>query len=186
LGAIVIAITWIGFYYIEDLLDPKADGSRLVNSFYCAIITLTTVGFGDICPTSDASPLSRVFLISISFTGLGVFCGPVLNVTAVWRHYFPGGILALTSFTVAIGVVIFTVLENFTYEDAMYASVITGTTIGYGEMTPSTEMGKILVAVYALMVVNVIGALLEDTKDMLVNWCAMQTLAVVSEEKKQK
>lgn len=94
--------------------------------------------------------------------------------------------MALTSFTVAIGVVIFTVLENFTYEDAMYASVITGTTIGYGEMTPSTEMGKILVAVYALMVVNVIGALLEDTKDMLVNWCAMQTPAVVSEEKKQK
>ena len=42
LGIALIAIATLGFYTIPGMIDDKAAGSRLVNSIYCAVMTLTT------------------------------------------------------------------------------------------------------------------------------------------------
>lgn len=42
LGVALIAAATIGFYYIPGMIDKEATGSHLVNSFYCAVMTLTT------------------------------------------------------------------------------------------------------------------------------------------------
>lgn len=67
----------------------------------------------------------------MSFTGLGMFCGPVMDLAAQWSKTVPGGIVALTTVTIAIGVVLFTYIEDMDQVDAAYMSFITGTTIGY-------------------------------------------------------
>ena len=38
--------------------------------------------------------------------------------------------------------------------------MITGTTIGYGDVYPTTDNGKIAAALYAVIAVNVVGSLL--------------------------
>lgn len=60
-----------------------------------------------------------------------MFCGPVMDLAASWSSKVPGGMLALTALTIAIGVVLFTRLEEMSETDAAYMSFITGTTIGY-------------------------------------------------------
>jgi hypothetical protein len=65
-----------------------------------------------------------------SFAGLGMFCGPVLTLGASWSSRVPGGMLSLTTVTIALGVAIFTYIEEMSEEDAAYMSFITGTTIG--------------------------------------------------------
>lgn len=42
MGAGIIGIGMIGFYSIPGLMKDNATGSGLVNSFYCAVMTLTT------------------------------------------------------------------------------------------------------------------------------------------------
>lgn len=42
LGAGIIGFGMIGFYSIPGLIKDDASGSGLVNSFYCAVMTLTT------------------------------------------------------------------------------------------------------------------------------------------------
>jgi hypothetical protein len=42
LGAGIIGFGMLGFYSIPGLIKDDATGSRLVNSFYCAVTTLTT------------------------------------------------------------------------------------------------------------------------------------------------
>jgi hypothetical protein len=42
LGASLLAIGTLGFYYIPGMILEGAAGSHLVNAFYCAAITLTT------------------------------------------------------------------------------------------------------------------------------------------------
>jgi hypothetical protein len=42
LGAGIIGFGMVGFYSIPGLIKEEAAGSRLVNSFYCAVMTLTT------------------------------------------------------------------------------------------------------------------------------------------------
>lgn len=42
LGTVLVAVATIGFYTIPGMIDAKANGSHLVNSIYCAVMTLTT------------------------------------------------------------------------------------------------------------------------------------------------
>lgn len=46
-----------------------------------------------------------------------------------------------------------------------------GTTIGYGDKTPSSDMGKVFVALYAIFAVQVMAGLLEPAKRALESLC---------------
>jgi len=187
LGTFLLLIAMIGFYFIPGMIVEEAGGSRLVNSFYCAVMTLTTVGFGDICP-GNISVFGKAFISSLCFSSLGLFCGPIMDLAASWRHSVPSGMIAVTLFTVAIGVAVFTISEEMFYSEAIYLSIITGTTVGYGDLAPQSDVGKILVAIYALFAVNVVGALLEPAKEYLLAFCHVaktKTKASLSEKKRE-
>jgi hypothetical protein len=42
LGAAIVLLCTLGFYALPGMIDEKATGSHLVNSLYCAVMTLTT------------------------------------------------------------------------------------------------------------------------------------------------
>ena len=60
------------------------DGQRPVDAFYCSCITLSTVGYGDICPATKSMEM-KVFVAVLALSGLGVFCGPFLDMMAEWK-----------------------------------------------------------------------------------------------------
>lgn len=74
--AVVIVIWLIGaiFYY-------NVEHFSLLDSFYFAATTLTTVGFGDLHPATDAGKIFTVFYV---FVGLGV----VLYVLTLMGRYY--------------------------------------------------------------------------------------------------
>lgn len=55
---------------------------------------------------------------------------------------------------VAIGTVIFKFLEPFNWIQAFYFSVSTMTTVGYGDLVPSSDFTRLVVAFYALISVT--------------------------------
>jgi hypothetical protein len=135
------------------------------------VLNIATVGYGDICPAKNLSVLGKTFIVGLSLTGLGFFCGPIVELASSWQTHVPGGIVALLSFTIALGVLLFTSLENMNQLEAAYFSVITGTTIGYGDLSPSSDLGKIAVAMYAIVMINVVGGLLQPAKIFFINLC---------------
>lgn len=64
--------------------------------------------------------------------------------------------------TIGIGVVMMHYLEGFSYFDALYFSVVSLTTVGYGDYTPQTVGGKIFVMVYLVMGIAIIAALVNN------------------------
>jgi len=70
---LLIAAATVFYHLIEDW--------TWVDSFYFSTIAVTTVGFGDLSPTTDASKLFTVFYV---FAGLSLI-GVVLN-EALRRH----------------------------------------------------------------------------------------------------
>ena len=69
----------------------------------------------------------KLFVLAFAFAGLGIFCGPIVQLGSAWRHAIPVGLPALGTFVLGLGVVIFMTAEGLDHFEAIYASVITGT-----------------------------------------------------------
>lgn len=58
----VAAVATAFFYYVE--------GRAWIDSYYFTVVTLSTVGYGDMTPKTDTDKIGATILI---FVGLGVF-----------------------------------------------------------------------------------------------------------------
>ncbi|MDL1981424.1 MAG: potassium channel family protein [Deltaproteobacteria bacterium] len=67
---VVMTAGTVGFMVLEDLSFSEA--------FYYNIVTMSTVGYGDIHPTKQAS---RIFAILLIVVGVGTFLGVIANIT---------------------------------------------------------------------------------------------------------
>jgi potassium channel subfamily K len=77
--------------------------------------------------------------------------------------------LFLTLFLLAIGVLVFSLLvEGWSILDSLYFTIVLLTTIGYGDMTPSTPAGKIFASFFALGGIVVLGLALGVVGSQLV------------------
>lgn len=85
------------------------------------------MGFGDICP-SEISDVGRLFIVILAFSGTGIFCGPIMDLTSSWKDNIPiGGNIALLTFVVSSAVMVFSyLLEEMSHSEAAYFSIVTG------------------------------------------------------------
>ena len=56
--------------------------------------------------------------------------------------------------------VLFRFIEDLSWLDALYFSFITLLTIGYGDITPATGLGKIVTIVYSIAGLGILAALI--------------------------
>ncbi|MFK8100966.1 MAG: potassium channel family protein [Saprospiraceae bacterium] len=65
-------------------------------------------------------------------------------------------LLFTTMIILTLGTVAYHYLEEWTWVDSLYFSVITLTTIGYGDFTPQTVEGKIFTVFYIILGIGII------------------------------
>jgi voltage-gated potassium channel Kch len=61
---------------------------------------------------------------------------------------------------IVIGAVAYRLLEGWSWVDSIYFSVIAVTTVGFGDITPSTDASKIFTVIYVLTGISIITAYL--------------------------
>jgi voltage-gated potassium channel len=62
----------------------------------------------------------------------------------------------LTGIAIASGTGFYTLVEGLRVVDALYFSVVTLTTVGYGDFAPETDAGKLFTAVYVLVGIGIL------------------------------
>ncbi len=58
----------------------------------------------------------------------------------------------------AVGVVFYHAVEHLNWVDSVYFCVITLTTIGYGDIVPTTNAGKVFTSVYVIVGIGIFAA----------------------------
>eukprot|EP00816_Leptocylindrus_hargravesii_P004115 CAMPEP_0196804012 /NCGR_PEP_ID=MMETSP1362-20130617/3530_1 /TAXON_ID=163516 /ORGANISM="Leptocylindrus danicus, Strain CCMP1856" /LENGTH=280 /DNA_ID=CAMNT_0042175983 /DNA_START=54 /DNA_END=896 /DNA_ORIENTATION=- len=146
----IIIGVWIYSSVVEDW--------PVLDALYFSVVTLTTVGYGDFYPTNQLSKLVFIFyaLTGIAVFGMGLeLLGETLAKRAKSTKDNPTASALLGGKSnVIVTLVPFVMLtlgayyqkgdEDWTLVDALYFGVVTATTIGYGDMTTSSNAGKIL------------------------------------------
>jgi len=65
-------------------------------------------------------------------------------------------LLFFTTVVIGLGTVAYHYLENWSWIDSLYFSVITLTTIGYGDLYPITTAGKLFTILYIIVGLGII------------------------------
>ncbi|MBP7806748.1 two pore domain potassium channel family protein [Candidatus Gracilibacteria bacterium] len=61
-------------------------------------------------------------------------------------------------FVVLLGTVTYHILEGWKWLDSLYFSLMTATTVGYGDLHPVTDYGKIFTMFYVIVSIGVISS----------------------------
>lgn len=95
------------------------------------------------------------------FVVLWAFGRSLLRLFALlWQDAHFRRLLGVVTLMLIAGAHIYHRLEGWSYLNALYFTVITLTTIGYGDFSPQTNLGKIFSMLYILLGLGVLGALI--------------------------
>jgi voltage-gated potassium channel Kch len=93
----------------------------------------------------------------------------VRAIRALWSDSQFKSLARLTAIAITSGVVFYSVVEHLSPVDALYFSVTTLTTVGYGDFSPHTVAGKLFTVVYVLVGVGLLLAFLTRVSVEVVN-----------------
>lgn len=71
--ALSINMIFAGIYYINGASFTNIIGKKFFTAFYYSIVTFTTLGYGDISPTTDGMRLTVVTEVILGYVILGIF-----------------------------------------------------------------------------------------------------------------
>eukprot|EP01119_Soliformovum_irregulare_P005004 TRINITY_DN162_c0_g1_i1.p1 TRINITY_DN162_c0_g1~~TRINITY_DN162_c0_g1_i1.p1 ORF type:complete len:308 (+),score=63.96 TRINITY_DN162_c0_g1_i1:953-1876(+) len=171
--SVVVIICYLG---LGMLFYTQVEGWTAVDSFYFTIITLTTVGYGDLHPTK---PWSKVFTMFFIIMGISM-AGYALGMVGTWfltrqqkreKLRNPGvgydvrppksfisaaakklllSALALIA-TLALGTLTIHYIDDLNWLDAIYWTVVTCSTVGYGDIAPKSPGSRLFASFYILI-----------------------------------
>ncbi|MGI9613824.1 MAG: potassium channel family protein [Acidimicrobiales bacterium] len=83
-------------------------------------------------------------------------------VESVWGLYSTQIISLVIVGVIGIGTVVYHYLEDWSWVDSLYFSVITLTTVGYGDLAPSSSASKLFTVLYIAAGISLLGAALNE------------------------
>ncbi|XP_020594850.1 two-pore potassium channel 3 [Phalaenopsis equestris] len=156
----------------------------VVDALYFCIVTMCTIGYGDITPSSTTSKIFSIAFVLIGFGFIDILLSAMVSyVLDVQEHHLldaakhraQGSKLDAPSYVIdlkkgrmrirlkvglALGVVVLCIcvggaflrfVEKLSWLDAFYLSVMSVTTVGYGDRAFKTMEGRIFASIWLLV-----------------------------------
>ena len=79
-----------------------------------------------------------------------------------WEKYANRIIGTMTAATFGLGTVVYHILEDWSWVDSFYFSAVALTTVGFGDITPTSDASKLFTVFYIFAGVSLIGLVLNE------------------------
>ena len=166
-------------------LEPEISA---VDALYLCVMTFTTIGYGDIAhPVSTGG---RAVVMCLALGGIAFFSvtielfhaareatdGALIRKLGLNGHVAAFAMLAVNAI---IGVVLCQCLSEDpelpkqSIFDGVYWSIITGTSVGFGDHHPTSDVGKLAVCAYALLSMQAAGNAMDFGREYLETLCTV-------------
>ncbi|KAL9999322.1 putative Two pore domain potassium channel, EF-hand domain pair, EF-Hand 1, calcium-binding protein [Helianthus debilis subsp. tardiflorus] len=153
----------------------------VVDALYFCIVTMCTIGYGDILPNSPVTKLFSIMFVLVGFGFIDILLSSMVSyvldlqenyllshLTNEKKRYHPSYIIDFkkgrmrirTKVGLALGVVVLCIglgvavlhfVENLGWLDCFYLSVMSVTTVGYGDIAFSSASGRVFACVWLLV-----------------------------------
>ena len=100
---------------------------------------------------------------------LRAFRGLARAIAAVWRDPETKALPFVAGALVLTGTIFYWRFEDWTIVQALYFSVVTLTTVGYGDLTPTSDGTQIFTIIYILTGLGVLVALLASVAEQYIS-----------------
>ena len=87
---------------------------------------------------------------------------PSSSATDAWEAHATRIVGGLSVFVLGLGTVVYRILEDWSWVDSFYFSAVALTTVGFGDLTPTTTVSKLFTVFYIFVGISLIGALLNE------------------------
>jgi len=140
------------------------EGWRWSDGLYFSVVTLTTVGYGDMAPSTNAG---KAFSVAYILLGLSLVASSLAQLFANLQfgprgQHLREALLALGCLVVVagFGAVTVSLREGWGALDSIYWAVVTCSSVGYGDLrlTQSEPAARTFMAVYILLGVGCFAA----------------------------
>lgn len=201
--------TVLAYYTFGVVYYMQMEDWSFVDALYFVTVTLTTVGYGDLLPTTDSSKLVTCGFITIGLLVMGACLttltdGLLDKILMVddpddpdeWFDSEPGSsgdcptecvqkctsgnptwrtvLMLLFVFLCCVtgGTLFYSLYEDedMQFVNALYMSVVTVSTVGYGDYSPQSEVGRIIAIVGILFSVLFLARAVGSVFDVQASW----------------
>jgi voltage-gated potassium channel Kch len=91
-------------------------------------------------------------------SALGLITGYFKDLKDLFSDREGRAILLMTALLILIGTIFYDLVEGWDLVDSFYFSVVTLTTVGYGDFSPDTTAGKLFTTIYIFSGLSIITA----------------------------
>ena len=162
-------------------------GISMVDAIYLSAMVYTTIGYGDIAHPSSAA--GRIVVMCLSLGGIACFA-TTIQLFHKAREATDGQILkqlgldgaagafAMLAMNVVIGTSLCQWLSDATLPkpgsilDGAYWTIITGTTVGFGDFYPTSDAGKLATVVFAFLSLTATSNAMDVAGEYFVSLCS--------------
>lgn len=181
LGLLIYLSFGMGVYWFNRDHFAGNETNSIIDAFYFCIVTMCTIGYGDITPTSTIAKLFSCLFVLVGFGFIDILLSGMVTYVLdkqenfllqavdgshhdIAKTYFvdvkKGRMRIRMKVAIALGVVVLCIgvgagvmhsVERLGWIDSFYLSVMSVTTVGYGDRAFRTLRGRLFAAIWLLV-----------------------------------